>query len=445
MMKHIDEEHQALYTAIDTALSEAKRLGVSAASASASEGAGLSASVRLGEVETIEHHRDRRLNLTVYLDGRKGSAASSDFSATAIKEAGAAARDIARHAGQDEYAGLADPQYLAEQLPDLDLNHPWPLDTEQAVELATACERAARQCDSRITNSDGASVNTYAGHYAYGNSQGFLGGWSSSRHSIDCTVIASDGDGMQRDYWYSLARDARELEPSETIGRKAGERALKRLGARRPATCSVPVVFEQRVATSLFSHFLSAISGGAQYRKASFLLDRLGQAVFADHIDISEQPHLAKALGSAPFDSDGVATTAHDIVRAGTLASYALSAYAARKLKRAPTGNGGGVHNLIVAPGGSSLADLLKEMDEGLLVTELMGFGVNNVTGDYSRGASGFWISGGEIQYPVEEATIAGNLKDMFRNIVAVANDIELRSNIRTGSVLIAEMTVAGY
>jgi PmbA protein len=445
MLKMIDQRHAALYTAIETALTEAKRLGVSAVSASASEGAGLSASVRLGEIDTIEQQRDRRMNLTIYVDGRKGSAASSDFSNNAIRDACVAARDIARHAGQDRFAGLAEPQYLAQDLPDLDLCHPWQLDTQKAVELATAAETTARQYDSRITNSDGASVNTYTGHFAYGNSHGFLGGWSSSRHSIDCTVIASDAHTMQRDYWYSITRDARDLEASEAIGRKAAKRALKRLGARPPKTCSVPVIFEQRVATTLFSHLLGAISGGAQYRKASFLLDQIDQRVFAEHVNLSEQPHLAKGLGSAPFDSDGVATNAHEIVSGGILRSYALSAYAARKLNLPPTGNGGGIHNLIVVSGNLNLAQLIAEMHEGLLVTELMGFGVNNVTGDYSRGASGFWVSGGEIQYPIEEATIAGNLKDMFRNIIAIGNDIELRGNIRTGSMMIAEMTVAGH
>jgi PmbA protein len=443
-MTSTDHDHQGLYAAIEEALRLARRKGASEASASASRGAGLSVSARLGEVDTVEHQRDQRLRLTVYFSGRKGSAASADLRSAAINDAVSAACEIARHAGEDPYAGLPKPVYLATEIPELELDHRWAIDATTAADLALATERIALEYDPRITNSDGAGVASYAGHYAYGNSHDFLAGWSSSRHSIDCTVIAEDDNGMQRDFWYTVARDPAALEAGDQIGKRAAQRALARLSARKPSTCTVPVLFENRVAAGLLANFLAAISGGALYRKSSFLLDKLGQSIFPDWFTATEQPHIRRALGSAPFDSDGVATRAHRIVENGVLVSYALSAYAARKLDMTPTGNGGGVHNFVVEPPGKPFAELLSDMHEGFLVTEMMGFGVNTVTGDYSRGASGFWVVGGEIQYPVEEATIAGNLADMFTGLLAVGDDVELRGNIRTGSLLIDKMTVAG-
>lgn len=429
---------------IERVLGVARALGAGATEASLSTGAGLSTTVRLGDIEMLEHHRDKRMGVTVYLDGRKGSASSSDFGEAALRATVEAALGIARHTEPDACAGLADAEDLCREVPDLDLYHPWALPPEQAIDIATRCEAVARGADARITNSEGATVDVYAGTYAYGNTAGFLGAYSSSRSSIACTVIASAGEAMQRDYWYTVARDAALLEDPEAVGRRAAERALARLGGRKLETCSAPVVFEARAATTLFGHFLGAVSGGNLYRKASFLLDALGQPVFAPHVELLERPHLRGALGSAPFDGDGVATRERTLVEAGVLQGYVLSAYSARRLGMKTTGNAGGVHNLLVSHGERDLPGLLARMGRGLLVTELMGFGVNAVTGDYSRGASGFWVEDGAIAFPVEEITIAGNLKDMFRDIVEVGADVELRGNVRSGSVLIGEMTIAG-
>jgi PmbA protein len=397
----------------------------------------------MGEVEAIEHQRDKGLGITVYVDQRKGSASTTDFSAQAIKDSVLAACTIARNASSDKYAGLIAAEYLATEIPDLDLYHPWKITPDQATELAIECETAARQIDSRITNADGTLVNSYSGNHVYANSHGFIGGWDWSNHLIDCTVIA-DENGMQRDGWYSKARDAEDLEDTQEIARKAAQRTVARLGARKLTTRQAPVLFEASVAGSLFSAFIGAISGGALYRKASFMLDKINQQIFAEHIHIHEDPFLPKAMGSAAFDSDGMATRAHDIVKDGILQSYVLSAYSARKLNLTPTGNAGGVHNLFIEPGNQNLDELIKTMHSGLLVTDMIGFGVNQMTGDYSRGASGFWIENGEIQYPVEEITVAGNLLEMYMQIVAVGNDIDARGNTRTGSVLIENMTVAG-
>ncbi len=425
-------------------LDEGKAQGASAAEATIGTGAGLAVTVRLGEVETIEHHRDKTLSVTVYMGKHKGSASTSDLSLDAIAETVRHACTIARYTEEDAYAGLVESELMAKTIPDLELYHPWDLAPDEAIALAKTCEATARGQDARIKNSEGATVNTHRGQYAYGNTSGFIGAWSWTRHSIDCTVIAEDASGMERDSWYTVARDPEALQSAEAVGRRAAERAVDRLGARRLPTRQVPVVFEADVAKSLFAHCTSAITGSNLYRKSSFLLDHLGKQVFARHVHIHEQPHLKKALGSAPFDNDGVATRARDIIKGGILQGYVLSGYSARKLGMQTTGNAGGVRNLTVDPGEYDLAGLLRAMDTGLLVTDLMGFGVNLVTGDYSRGASGFWVERGSIAYPVEEITIAGNLREMFQNLVQVGNDVDTRGNIRTGSVLIEHMTLAG-
>jgi PmbA protein len=405
---------------------------------------GLSVGVRLGEVETIEHHRSQGLGVTVYFGQRKGSASTTDLRTEALRETVAAACRIAQYAAEDEFAGLPDAELLAKEFPDLDLYHPWALDIEPAIALALECENAARGFHPAITNSEGASLNTYQGLRVLGNSLGFLHGYPSSRHSLSCSVIGQSGDSMQRDDWWTVARDAGDLESAVQVGRKAAERTVRRLGARTLSTRQCPVLFAADVAGGLLGHFIGAIRGGNLYRKSSFLLDCLGKPVFPAFIHLHEQPHLRKALGSAPYDSEGVATRPRDLVKDGILQSYVLSTYSARKLGLQTTGNAGGVHNLILDPGELDLAALLKKMGKGLWVTELMGQGVNLVTGDYSRGASGFWVENGEIQDPVEEITIAGNLRDMYLKILAVGNDVDLRGNTRTGSILVEEMTVAG-
>ena len=440
----MQSQHQDARALIDRVLSSSRKLGADAAEADINTGRGLSVNVRMGQVETIEHQRDKGLGLTVYMGGRKGSASTSDFSGSALEATVNAACTIARHASHDDCAGLIDSEYLATNVPDLDLCHHWEITPQAAIELATECETAARRVDARLTNSDGALVGTYAGSHLYGNTHGFINGWDWSSHNIDCTVIAEENGRMQRDGWYTKARYQRDLESVDSVGREAARRTLSRLNAKKLTTRSAPVIFEAPVARGLFSAFIGAISGGALYRRASFLLDKLGEQVFAPGIQLEEQPHLPRELGSAPFDDDGMATRRKHLVRDGVLESYVLSAYSARKLSMAPTGNAGGVYNLVVQTGEQGLEELIRQMDTGLLITDMIGFGVNQVTGDYSRGASGFWIEQGEIQYPVEEITVAANLKDMFQHIVSIANDVDNRGNIKTGSVLIENMTIAG-
>ena len=425
-------------------LTEAKRQGASAAEAAMSSDAGLSVSVRMGEVETIEHTRDNGLGVTVYFGQRKGSASTSDLSPEAIKETVQAACNIARFTSEDEYAGLADPKLMAKELPDLDLYHPWSLPVEQAIEIGQRCENAARELDPRITNSEGASLNSHSGLYVYGNSHGFIGGYPSSRHSLSCAVVGQEGDAMQRDYWYTVGRAAEDLEAADAVGKRAAERTLARLGARTLSTRECPVLFQADIAVGLLRNLIGAIRGSALYRRASFLLDHLDQQIFPEFVHIHENPLLPHGLASAPFDSEGVSTRARDIIQEGVLKGYVLNSYAARKLGMRTTGNAGGVRNLAIDPGELDREGLLREMDTGLLVTEMMGHGVNMVTGDYSRGAAGFWVENGEIQYPVQEITIAGNLKEMFRQLVAVGNDEERRGSTRTGSWLIEKMTIAG-
>ncbi len=437
-------DQSALEAAVASALEQGRKAGASAAEAVVSIDNGLSASVRLGEVETLEYHRDKGLGLTLFFGQRKGNASTADLSEAGIAEAVAAAAAIARHTAEDPYAGLPDAELMAGSYPDLDLDHPWGIEAQDAVELAQRCEAAARGHDPRISNSDGANVNSYRGTVVYGNTHGFIGGYTGTRHGVSCSVIAEQDGAMQRDYWYASSRMADTLGDVEAIGRKAAERTVRRLGGRRLGTREVPVVFEADVARGLIGHFVAAIRGAALYRKSSFLLDHLGQQVFPEFLTLQEQPHLPRALGSAPFDGEGVATKARDVVRDGVLQGYVLDSYSARRLDMQTTGNAGGVHNLSVSSGELDLDGLLREMGTGLLVTELIGHGINMVTGDYSRGAAGFWVENGEIQYPVEEITVAGNLKDMFRSIRAVGKDVDLRGNIRTGSVLLDRLTVAG-
>ncbi len=422
----------------------AKTKGATAAEAGLSVEEGLSVTVRMGEVETIEHNRDKSLGITVYIGKRKGSASTTDFTAEALEHTVQAAMDIARYTEEDRYAGLVDPAYLAKAYPDLDLYHPWALHVEQAIDMAKQGEAAAMQYDKRITNSEGAYVTTHGGYRVYGNSHGFLGHYPSTRHSCGCTVIASEKNRMERDYWYSVERAAENLEDFVAIGKKAGQRAVARLGAKKIKTQKLPVIFQAEVARGLLGHLIRAISGGALYRNASFMVNKLGETIFPERITIDERPHIPGALGSAPFDSEGVANRAHALVEKGRLQSYVLDSYAARRLNLEPTGNAGGVHNLFISDDGKDLAQLLKQMGRGLLITEVMGQGVNIVTGDYSRGAAGFWVENGEIQYPVEEFTLASNLARMFQQLIAVGNDVDARSSMCTGSWLIEEMTIAG-
>jgi PmbA protein len=435
-----------LQDVVTQALAAARAAGASQAEADASLQKGLSATVRLGEVETIEYQRDRGMGVTVYFGHRKGSASTGDLSADAIRETVQKACAIARYTGEDDCAGLADPADLARDPPQLELDFPWPLEPDAAIALAQRCEAAGRGVDARITNSEGASVGTHRGVRVYGNSHGFLGGYASSSHSLSCVLLAQQGDDMQRDYWYSAARDPADLDSAEHIGRIAGERAVARLGARRLTTRKAPVLFAPEVARGVFGHFLGAIRGGSQYRKTTFLLGAAGTEVFPSFVQLHERPHLPKGLSSAPFDSEGVATRDRELVVDGRLSGYLLGSYSARKLGLRTTGNAGGVHNLIVDPGPGRLdfAAMLRALGTGLLATELMGQGVNGVTGDYSRGATGFWVENGAIAYPVQEITIAGNLRDMYRNIVELGADIDLRGGLRTGSMLVAEMTIAG-
>lgn len=437
------DEKDRLESLVQQILDEAQRQGASATEVGVSAERGLSLSVRLGEVETIEFTRSGGFGITVYLGQRKGHASTSDTRPAAIREAVAAAINIARHTSEDECAGLAAPALLARDLPDLDLYHPWTLTPDAAITLARTCEDAGRAVDARINNSEGATVNTHEVYRIYANSNGFFGGYPGTRHSLSCVLIGRDGEDMQRDYWYDSSRDAATLTDAAVVGRRAGERTIARLGAQPIATGQMPVLFAAELAPSLFGHFLSAIAGGALYRRSSFLLDRLGETLFPSWLQLEEKPRLVRGLGSAAFDADGLPTRDKFFVRDGVLASYALGLYSARKLGMEPTGNGGGAHNVFVSHSGASFADLLARMGNGILVTELMGNGANLVNGDYSRGASGFAVRNGCIVHPVAGITIAGNLNDIYRNIVAIGNDADPRGNVHCGSVLVSGMMVA--
>ena len=421
--------------------------GASDCEVDVSEGFGQSVTVRCGEIETIEYNRDKGIGVTVYLGQRKGHASTSDFSPGAVREAVAAALNIARFTAEDPCAGLADVDCLASRAQgeqDLGLYRPWALSVEGAVDLARRCEAAAFSVSPQVSNSEGATVSIQEGQFVAANSRGFVGGYPSSRHYVSCSVIAGEGEAMQRDDWYSIGRDAAQLAAPEAIGDYAARRALARLNARKVKTCKVPVLFDAPVAASLLGNFVHAASGGSLYRKSSFLLDALGKPVFSEQLNIRELPHLPGGLASSPFDNDGVVTQDRDLVVGGVLNGYFLGTYSARKLGMKSTGNAGGCHNLVVQPGADDFAALVRGIKRGLLVTELLGQGVNYVTGDYSRGAAGYWIENGEIAYPVEEITIAGNLREMFLDIDAVGNDVLVRGSKQVGSLLVGRMKVAG-
>ena len=433
-----------LKTIAEDILKFARKRGATACEVDVSEGFGQSVTVRRDEVDTIEYNRDKGVGVTIYDGQKRGYASTSDFSKEALKATVDAAVSIARFTAPDAASGLPDEALLAKDFPDFDLYHPWKLSTEDAIELASRCERAAFAVSPEIRNSDGASVSMQESHFISANSLGFMGGYASSRHYLSCSVIAGEGDDMQRDDWYTSKRDPAELADADEIGTFAARRALARLGARQIPTCEVPVLFEAPLAAGLIGAFVHAVSGGALYRKSSFLLDSLGKQVFPSHFQISERPHLAKAFASSPFDDDGVATKDREVIIDGVLQGYFLSTYSARKLGMQSTGNAGGSHNLLVKPGQYDLDGLVKQLDRGLLVTELLGHGVNYVTGDYSRGAAGFWVENGKIQYPVHEITIAGNLKDMLMGIREIGSDVLVRGSKHCGSILVERMTVAG-
>ena len=427
------------------ALAEARRRGAAECEVDASLNQGIAASVRLGEVDTVEYQRDRGLGITVYFGKRKGSASTADLAPAAVRDMVEKACSIARYTAEDDCAGLPDADALARDIPDLDLDHPWTLAPDEAIELALACEAAGRSVDARVTNSEGASVTSQRDLRVHGNSLGFLAGVASTSHSVSCVLLAEQDEDMQRDYWYSTARDHEDLEDIESIGRRAAARALARLHARKLATRHAAVLFAPEMARGLFAHFLGAIRGSSQYRKSSFLLGAAGEAIFPSFLQMQERPHIRKGLASSPFDDEGVATRDRELVRAGVLQGYVLGSYSARKLGLKTTGNAGGVHNLRVSSSHAPPFDeLLARMRTGLLVTELMGQGVNGVTGDYSRGASGFWVEDGAIAFPVHEVTIAGNLRTMYQQILAVGADVDERGGLHTGSVLVEDMTIAG-
>lgn len=439
-----DESTARLAQLAEDVLKRCKLLGADQAEVGVNEDSGLSVNVRMGEVETVEHTRDRGLSIAVYFAGHKGSASTADLDPASIETSVQQACAIARHTESDPCAGLADAERMASVFTDLDLWHPWGLSADRAVELALACEAAGRSLDPRLSNSDGASVSSGSSSAVYANSHGFIGSERSTSHSISCALIAGAGEGMQRDYWYSGACAAGDLEDAADIGRRAAERAVRRLDPREAPTGDFPVLFAPEVARSLIGHLLSAVSGGAQYRRASFLLDACGKQVLPTWLSLRERPHILRGPRSANFDSEGVTTVDSDLVSEGVLARYILGSYSARKLGLSSTGNAGGIHNLLVEGRGERAEDLLSGMRRGVLVTELMGQGVSTITGDYSRGAAGFWVENGEILWPVDEFTIAGNLREMFQAIEAVGSDVDLRSHVRTGSILIGRMTLAG-
>lgn len=429
-------------------LKYARSKGASGAAVGISEGSGLSVSVHRGEIETIEKNQDKGIGVTVFVGKKRGNATTSDFSTESLKQTVDAAYNIATFTSEDEAAGLPDVDMLERHPRDLGLYYRWPIDTEEAVEIAKRCEAAAFETDKRISNTEGASVNVSHSHFISANSDGFVGGYPYSSHSFSVAPIAGSGGNMQRDYWYTSSRNPAELKTPEEVGRYAAGRALARLNARSIGTRKCPVLFEAPLAIGLLNSFVYGVSGGALYRKSSFLLDSMGKQIFPDHVSLLEDPHIIGASGSAPFDDEGVKTSRRQIVETGIVRGYFLSSYSARKLGMKTTGNAGGSHNLILSSKlteeGDDFASMLKKMGTGLVVTDLMGQGINYVTGDYSRGASGFWVENGVIQYPVEEITIAGNLKDMFSQIVAIGADTQIRGAKKSGSILISEMTVAG-
>jgi len=432
---------QIIQNMIQTAMQEPE---VSAVEVGGSLDSGLTASVRLGEVENIEFNRDKSLGITVYKGQRKGSVSITDLSADATNSAIKAACRIAQYTEPDPYSGLADKELLAKELKDLDLSHPAAVTAEQAIEYAKQCEAAALSFDKRISNSDGASFSTYEQYYVYANSDGFLGAYPTTRYSAHCIPIAEYMGHKQRDFDYTVARDMHDLANLTEIGTKAATKTIARLGAKQIKTCVAPVLLIPKIASNFWSTLIAAISGGSLYRKTTFLLDSINTSVLPSFVHLREEPHLRKGLASAPFDDEGVATYAKDIINAGVIKTYILSSYSARRLGLQTTANAGGAHNVLVTPGNDSYEALIKKMHTGLIVTELLGQGTNLVTGDYSQGAAGFWVENGSIQYPVEEITIAGNFKDLFKNLVAIGQDVDRRTSILTGSVLLESMTIAG-
>ena len=445
MSQSIVDEQQLLQQLIADTLSYAKSKGASQAEAAMSRQTGLTVEIRKQQVETLEFNRDGALGITVYFGHKKGNASTSDLRPEAIRRAVDAACNIARYTSEDPFSGPAEARQMPDAVPDLELYHPGSLEPEYAIELAMRCEQAAFDADPRITNSDGANFSSHEAVRVYGNSHGFIAGYPSTRHSISCVMLATENDDMQRDYSYSVSRQADRLWLPERVGKHAAQRTLNRLNARKINSCKVPVLFAADLASGLFSHLVSAIAGSSLYRNASFLKDRLGEQIMPRALSIVERPLIPCALASAPFDSEGVATQDRMIIEQGELKTYLLTAYSARKLGMENTGHAGGIYNWLVRHSGRDLDALLAEMGTGLFVTELMGQGVNTVTGDYSRGASGFWVENGKLAYPVHEITIAGNLNQMFANIVRVGSDLDRRGQIQTGSILLAEMQIAGH
>ncbi len=441
-----DQQLSALVDGAQAAIEHARRLGADSSEASASIHYGLDINVRKGEIETLEHSRDSGLGVSVYIGNSKGHATSGDLRTESIRLCVEKAIDIARFTQADICNGLAPEDRLATEFPDLDLWHPQPLDAEKTAERALACEAAGLE-NPGISNSDGASASSNFGLSVYANSNGFVGRRDGTRYSQSCILIAGEGDAMQRDYWYDSQRAYSDLEDPEHTGREAARRTVSRLGARNIQTCKVPILLSPEVARGLIGHFVGAVSGGALYRQASFLLDSIGKPLFPAWMNLSERPHIPRGPSSTAFDAEGVATVDREIIENGVLTGYVLGSYSARRLGLKTTGNAGGIHNLIVQPGPDkdySADELMQRMGTGLLVTEVMGQGVSLVTGDYSRGAAGYWVENGEICFPVDEVTIAGNLRDMFAGIDAVGADIDRRSGIQTGSILMRRMTVAG-
>lgn len=436
---------EILHASAERAIDLAQTLGAQACEVGASVDEGLSVAVRLGELESVERQNNRGLGITVYRDGSKGSASTTDFSAESIERVVAKAISIASYTAPDEFAGLA-PQTLmaAEPYPELDLYHPWDIDVAGAQQIACTAEDVARGTDKRITNSEGSNVATEVAYRVYANSHGFIGGYGTSSHSISCSVLSSEDDSLERDYWVTSARSADDLDSPEHVGTAAAQRAVARLKSRQLTTRKVAVLYPPELARGLVGHLIAAISGTSQYRQSSFLLDAAGSQIFPDFVNIEEQPHIPRAVGSAAFDSDGVATQPRDLVSSGVLTGYVLSAYSARRLGLQTTANAGGIHNLIVTPTAGDHESIRASRDKVFVVSELLGQGVNTVTGDYSRGAAGFWVERGEVVHPVSEVTIAGNLSEIFKNISAIGADVDHRGVIRCGSVLVDDMTIAG-
>ena len=437
-----ESDHQQ--DCIQKLLDEAAAKGATAAEVSIGKVAGLSVQSRKSELETVEFNHDCGLSLTVYVGQSKGSVSSSDLSESALSRCLQSALDIAKYTAEDAYAGLADAERMAQSIPDLALDYPADISMEHCIEQAITCETTGMEMDSRIINSDGASFSSHRSVRSYGNSHGFLASMVGTKHSMSCALIGKEKDHMHRDGWYSYERDVKDLETAKAVGEKAALTTLKHLSPRKINTMKVPVIFDAEISAGFFGHLFSAISGGSLYRKASFLLDHLGQSILPDFIDIEEDPLLPKGFSSSAFDSEGVATSKHHLVEGGCLVSYVLGSYSARRLGMQSTGNAGGLRNVTVSHGGKSQAELLKTLDKGVLITDVMGQGVNTVTGDYSRGAEGFWVENGEIQYPITEFTVAGNLKDMFKNIAEIGADWDRRKSTRCGSILMSEVMLAG-